>query len=51
MAETFQFQANKITELDEHYDLVIIGSGATGLTSAVQVAELGLKPVILEKNG
>ncbi|KRO09856.1 fumarate reductase flavoprotein subunit [Paucilactobacillus hokkaidonensis] len=49
MAETFQFQANKITELDEHYDLVIIGSGATGLTSAVQVAELGLKPVILEK--
>ncbi|WP_137596648.1 flavocytochrome c [Paucilactobacillus kaifaensis] len=49
MAESFQFQANKMAELVNNYDVIIVGSGATGLTSAVQAAELGLKPVILEK--
>lgn len=49
MTQAGKFQANEITDLKKHYDLIIIGSGAAGLTSAIQAAELGLRPVILEK--
>lgn len=49
MAEKFQFQPSSIDTLQSHYDVVIIGSGSTGLVSALQAHELGLKPVILEK--
>lgn len=32
-------------------DYVVVGSGCCGLTSAVQAAELGMKVILLEKNG
>lgn len=34
---------------EEEYDAVIIGSGCAGMVCAIQAAELGLKPVIIEK--
>lgn len=43
------FHPNDIKELNDQYDVAIVGSGATGLISAIQAAELGLKPVVLEK--
>jgi len=49
MAEKFVFTPTKIDQLKKHYDVVIIGSGGAGLTSAIQAYELGLSPVILEK--
>lgn len=49
MTEKFIFQATAKEQLQEQYDVIIIGSGGTGLTSALQAHELGLKPVILEK--
>lgn len=49
MAEKFIFKPNDIKELKDHYDVIIIGSGGAGLTSAIQAYELGLSPVILEK--
>ena len=36
---------------EAEYDAVIIGSGCAGLVCALRAAELGLKPVILEKMG
>ncbi|NVY96234.1 flavocytochrome c [Lactobacillus sp. DCY120] len=50
MATKFVFHPTDPTQLQEQYDLIIIGSGGTGLTSALQAYELGLHPVILEKN-
>lgn len=49
MANKFIFKPNKIDELKDSYDVVIVGSGGAGLTSAIQAYELGLSPVILEK--
>lgn len=49
MANKFIFKPNKIEELKDSYDVVIVGSGGAGLTSAIQAYELGLSPVILEK--
>ncbi|WP_318767416.1 flavocytochrome c [Lactiplantibacillus carotarum] len=49
MAAKFQFEPTAITALADQYDVIIIGSGSSGLVSAVQAHELGLKPVILEK--
>ncbi|WCG35114.1 flavocytochrome c [Companilactobacillus farciminis] len=49
MANKFIFKPNKIEELKDNYDVVIVGSGGAGLTSAIQAYELGLSPVILEK--
>lgn len=49
MAEKFVFESTALSELRDNYDVIIIGSGGTGLTSAIQAYELGLKPVILEK--
>ncbi len=51
MAEKFHFQPTPLTRLRKHYDVIVIGSGAAGMTAAIQAHELGLKPVILEKNG
>lgn len=51
MAAKFQFESTAITALASQYEVIIIGSGRSGLVSAVQVHELGLKPVILEKMG
>lgn len=49
MAAKFQFESTVITTLASQYDVIIIGSGSSGLVSAAQAHELGLKPVILEK--
>ncbi|WP_119317350.1 flavocytochrome c [Companilactobacillus formosensis] len=49
MANKFVFKPNMIEELKDSYDVVIVGSGGAGLTSAIQAYELGLSPVILEK--
>lgn len=49
MGAKFQFEPTPIKTLAAQYDVIIIGSGSTGLVSAVQAHELGLKPVILEK--
>jgi flavocytochrome c len=49
MAEKFVFESSDLSELKDNYDVIIIGSGGTGLTSAIQAYELGLNPVILEK--
>jgi len=49
MAEKFIFTPTKIDQLKQQYDVIIIGSGGAGLTSAIQAYELGLSPVILEK--
>ena len=38
------------TEADDLYDLVIIGSGSSGLGAAAAAKDLGLKAVILEAN-
>ncbi|MCT3398064.1 flavocytochrome c [Lentilactobacillus hilgardii] len=45
----YVFQPTDIKELKDHYDLVVIGSGSTGMTAALQAHELGLNPVIFEK--
>ncbi|MCF6418493.1 MAG: flavocytochrome c [Furfurilactobacillus sp.] len=49
MAEKFRFQPSDINALQDSYDVVIIGSGSTGMVAAIQAHELGLKPVIFEK--
>jgi len=49
MNTRYVFQPTSVQQLRDHYDLIIVGSGAAGLTSALQAAELGLQPVILEK--
>lgn len=47
MAE--KFQPLSVGKLDDHYDVVIIGSGGTGLAAAIQANELGMKVAVLEK--
>lgn len=49
MNTRYVFQPTSVQQLRDHYDLIIVGSGAAGLTSALQAAELGLQLVILEK--
>lgn len=51
MAAKFQFESTVITTLASQYDVIIIGSGSSGLISAVQAHESGVKPVVLEKMG
>lgn len=45
----FVFPVSNIDDLKETYDLIVIGSGAAGMTAAIQAQELGLKVVIFEK--
>ncbi|MHA8137641.1 flavocytochrome c [Lactobacillaceae bacterium Scapto_B20] len=45
----YVFQPQSSDRLSDHYDAIIVGSGATGLIAALQAHELGLTPVVLEK--
>lgn len=47
MAENFQ--PLSVSNLGDNYDVVIIGSGGTGLAAAIQANELGMKVAVLEK--
>lgn len=44
------FQTTPISQLADQYDAIIVGSGGTGLSAAIQANELGLKVAVLEKN-
>jgi fumarate reductase flavoprotein subunit len=46
----FTFKTKSASELAPSYDAVIIGSGGTGISAAIQAHELGLKVAVLEKN-
>lgn len=46
----FIFTPNNVNEIEDNYDVVIVGSGGTGLTAALQAHELGLKVAVFEKN-
>ena len=37
--------------MERHADLIVIGSGAAGLSAALTAAELGLSVLVLEKEG
>lgn len=45
----FIFKTKDASELADNYDAVIIGSGGTGLSAAIQAHELGLNVAVLEK--
>ena len=47
MAE--KFQPLSVSKLGNNYDVVIIGSGGTGLAAAIQANELGMKVAVVEK--
>ena len=44
-----EFQPTSVGKLENDYDVVIIGSGGTGLSAAIQANELGMKVAALEK--
>ncbi|WP_240411380.1 flavocytochrome c [Limosilactobacillus vaginalis] len=44
-----EFQPTSVDKLENDYDVVIIGSGGTGLSAAIQANELGMKVAVLEK--
>ncbi len=44
------FQTTPVSQLADQYDAIIVGSGGTGLSAAIQANELGLKVAVLEKN-
>ncbi|GFZ26860.1 flavocytochrome c [Lactobacillus corticis] len=46
----FVFKTSPAADLAASYDAVIVGSGGTGLSAAIQAHELGLKVAVLEKN-
>ncbi|PZG01449.1 flavocytochrome c, partial [Micromonospora craterilacus] len=49
MTERVEFKPTSINDLSSKYDVIIIGAGSTGLTSALELTELGKKVVVLEK--
>lgn len=44
------FSAGETIRWDEQFDLICIGSGLAGMAAAVTAAELGLRPLVLEKS-
>lgn len=44
-----EFQPTSVGKLENDYDVVIIGSGGTGLSATIQANELGMKVAVLEK--
>src|SRR4051794_8457053 len=39
-----------MAEPQENYDVVILGGGPSGISAAVWCADLGLKPILIERN-
>lgn len=50
MIRTEQSAFTSPTELADRYDVVVMGSGASGLTAAVRAAHDGLRVVVVEKD-
>ena len=46
---TNQLSILNMQNSDESFDLIIVGGGIAGLTTAVRAAEIGLRPLLLEK--
>lgn len=46
----FVFPTQSADQLSDNYDVVIVGSGGTGLAAAIQAQQYGLNVAILEKN-
>lgn len=46
----FVFPTQSADQLEDSYDAVIIGSGGTGLSAAIQANQYGLNVAVLEKN-
>lgn len=46
----FIFKTKNASKLKDSYDIVIIGSGGTGMSAAIQAHELGMQVAVLEKN-
>lgn len=46
---SFKFPVKSFSDLKTNYDAVVVGSGGTGLSAAIQAHELGIKVVVLEK--
>lgn len=44
-----KFQPTATSKLAPDYDVIVIGSGGTGLSAAIQAHELGMKVAVLEK--
>lgn len=49
MTNQWRFTPTNLKKMKNTYDLIIVGSGSTGLSAAIQATELGYHPVILEK--
>ena len=43
-------QTSSVAELDEHYDVVVVGAGPAGMAAASVTAAAGLATLLLDEN-